>query len=429
MKRASSIQVWLIVLLCIGLLACQKNNEIKAATPGESGVKQSVDEVAASPSFGSDAISLYESWPKETELDNPEIPEATDLWISIIDAAKESIDFSEYYAISAPDSDLERVIEAIKRAGSRGVKIRFIVDKGMLRDDNAILPTQIAQWPNTELRIIDFSAITGGVQHAKYFIIDKKIAYFGSQNFDWRSLEHISELGALVQNPELVLPLQETFELDWALAGDRSAEYTKSEHTMPVRIVYKGEETQVTSALSPKDLLPDPALWDLPQILELIANAKKRIDIQLLNYTITNYDKSSFTEIDDALIAAAERGVKVRLMVSDWSKRKKYIADLQRLEPINNIESKMIVIPEASTGFIPFARTIHSKFMVVDEDAAWLGTSNWSGDYFYNSRNVGIVVKGRAFNKDLSHSFELYWDSAYAESTDPQKQYEERKRY
>ena len=36
----------------------------------------------------------------------------------------------------------------------------------------------------------------GGVLHAKYFIVDDRDAFFGSQNFDWRALEHNYELGA-----------------------------------------------------------------------------------------------------------------------------------------------------------------------------------------------------------------------------------------
>lgn len=45
----------------------------------------------------------------------------------------------------------------------------------------------------------------GGVQHAKYF---------GSQNFDWRAIEHIQELGLRVRVPEVVQALGALFEYD-----------------------------------------------------------------------------------------------------------------------------------------------------------------------------------------------------------------------
>lgn len=426
--------LFVALFMCVALWACQKtaNTQSPTSQPGTSPQAQelaSEPEQAQAESLPGDALTLYESWPSETSLDNPEIADAADLWIAAIDSAQHSLDFSQYYAITAPDSKLSLVLQAIQRATQRGVHVRFIVDKGMLKDDNAQLPKELASWPNIELRVIDMEPLTGGVQHSKYFIVDNSKAFFGSQNFDWRSLEHISEMGAFLQVPELVAPLRETFEIDWALALNGQAELNQHKHTMPVAIQYKGEETLVTSALSPQKLLPDDALWDLPQILALIQQAKTRIDIQLLNYTTMNYDKTKFTEIDDALIAAAQRGVHVRLMVSDWSKRGKYIKDLQRLEQIPNIDTKMLVVPEAARGFIPFARTIHSKFMLVDQDGTWLGTSNWSGDYFYNSRNVGLVAKGQKLNADLSKSFEHYWESEYAQSTDPQMKYEERRRF
>jgi len=375
---------------------------------------------------------LYESWPSETTLDNPNIADVGEVWLEAIRSARQTIDFSHYYAITAPNTTLEKVVDVLKEAAQRGVKIRFIVDASMNRDDNAALPALLATFPNLELRFIDYKQIIGGVQHAKYFIVDGKTAFFGSQNFDWRSLEEIAEMGARMTVPELVRPLIEIFEIDWQLAQDPTAtpQINQTNCPAPVTTAYRGETIEVVSALSPKGLIPcEDALWDLPMILSLIDHATQAIDIQLLNYATTNYDKTTFFEIDEALIRAAERGVRVRLLVSDWSTRSKYLQDLQRLERIDNIETRMITIPEHSSGFVPYSRTIHSKFMVVDDNAAWLGTSNWSGDYFYQSRNVGIVVKGERFNRDLKQSFEHYWSSDYAHAVDPDASYPAKKTF
>jgi phosphatidylserine/phosphatidylglycerophosphate/cardiolipin synthase-like enzyme len=84
----------------------------------------------------------------------------------------------------------------------------------------------------------------------------------------------------------------------------------------------------------------------------------------------------------------------------------------------------MVTIPQHSSGFIAFARTIHSKILVVDEERAWIGTSNWKGDYFHHSRNVGLVVEGRSFGARLGASFADLWQSTYAEAVDPARVYE-----
>lgn len=378
------------------------------------------------------ALMLFESWPDETTLDNDHIANVVPVWIEAIQQAKTSIDFEEFYAVNADENGaqipatraLTRVIDAIKAATERGVKIRFIIDKKMSSGENAGLPEKLAQIPGVELRAISYDKIAGGVQHAKFFIVDGETAYFGSQNFDWRSLTQISEMGARVRGKELVRPLVDIYELDWMLAENPDQEISKTQCYSPTVLDYRGEATTVETVASPQKVLPCDQMWDLPKIIAMIDNAQKTIAFQLLNYATVNYDKSVFMELDKALTAAAARGVQVRMLVSDWSARPKYMADLKRLTNENaNFEAKMIEIPEHSSGFVPYSRTIHSKFLVVDDDKTWLGTSNWSGDYFYNSRNVGIIATGKKLNEDLTKSFDRYWNSEYSIPMDPTKYY------
>lgn len=369
-------------------------------------------------------LMIYESWPEETTLNNAHIADVVPVWLDAINGAKETIDFSEFYAIAKPGKALDPIIDALKNAAGRGVKIRFIVDARMNKDENAELPAMLASIKNIEVRTVDFAAVSGGVQHAKYFIVDGKTVYFGSQNFDWRSLNQISEMGARLRPEALVLPFKQIFELDWKLANGEPAPFNTQCGAAPVATVdYKGEPTRVETVASPKGMLPCEDLWDLPKIIDMIEHAKKSVSVQLLNYATTNYDKTKFTSLDDALIQAAKRGVKVRLLVSDWSTKPKTISDLKRLAGVDNIETRMIEIPEHSEGFVPFSRTIHSKFLVVDDDKTWLGTSNWAGDYFNKSRNLGIIATGKTLNRELTVSFDRYWNSAYGIPVDPSQNY------
>ena len=368
-------------------------------------------------------LMVYESWPLETSLDNDHIANVIPVWIEAIDSAKETLDFSEFYAVNEPGWGLDKVIAALKRAARRGVKIRFLVDGAMYKDDNIALPTELGAITNIEVRVVKYNDITGGVQHSKYFIVDGKTGYYGSQNFDWRSLEHISEMGARLRPAQLVEPMRQIFEIDWALAENPNAGVTPSACAGPVDIDYKGESTRVELIASPKDLLPCADMWDLPRLVDLINHAKKSVAVQLLNYATKNYDKTTFMELDDALTAAAARGVHVRLMVSDWSTKPKNMADLKRLASHDNFEAVMIEIPEHSSGFVPYSRTIHSKFLVVDDEDTWIGTSNWAGDYFYKSRNVGVIAHGKKLNAEMTLSFDRYWNSEYAIHVDPNVDY------
>lgn len=369
---------------------------------------------AAPPAPAPSLFQLVESAPVETELNHPDIPDAADVWISMIDGAKQRVDLSHFYVVSAPGSRLEDVIAALERAGKRGVSIRFLVD-AKFRGSNPADLERVDRIKNLELRRIDFGLLAGGVQHAKYMVVDGREAFVGSQNFDWRSLEHIQELGVRVAEPGLVAAVADVFETDWALAGGapRDARVHQCKASFPVAIGEGEAALQVTPALSPTGWIPDEALYDLPQIVGLIDGAKRSVRVQLLNYKAT--ERQGYWEVlESAIRRAAGRGVQVELMMADWSAKQGTIEGLQSLEVLPNLEVRLVSIPAWSGGFIPFARVVHAKYLVVDGQRAWLGTSNWSRDYFVQTRGVGFVVEGASFAGTLDRLFEEAWRGPYA---------------
>jgi phosphatidylserine/phosphatidylglycerophosphate/cardiolipin synthase-like enzyme len=109
----------------------------------------------------------------------------------------------------------------------------------------------------------------------------------------------------------------------------------------------------------------------------------------------------------------------VELMVSDWSKRSGNIEGLKSLQVLPGMTVKLVTIPAWSGGFIPYARVIHAKFMVVDGRRVWIGTSNWERSYFYASRNVGLMVESEKLARRLDRFFVDNWDGPYAARVDP----------
>ena len=89
---------------------------------------------------------------------------------------------------------------------------------------------------------------------------------------------------------------------------------------------------------------------------------------------------------------------------------------LKSLQVLTNIEVGISTIPEYSGGFIPFARVEHCKYMVVDSQWLWLGTSNWSWSYFHNSRNLGLVIQSKEANNTVHEIFWKSWTSPYCET-------------
>jgi phosphatidylserine/phosphatidylglycerophosphate/cardiolipin synthase-like enzyme len=154
--------------------------------------------------------------------------------------------------------------------------------------------------------------------------------------------------------------------------------------------------------VSPEKLAGRDASWDLPLLLAKIGAAKREIDVEVLTYKKKNRDGSSFTELDDALRAAAARGVKVKLLISTWGEKDEAV---KALATTPNVEVAVIAVGKHSSGEIPFARVAHAKYALFDGAEAWVGTGNWEGDYFYQSRNVSLFATGGPIVRDLARVF------------------------
>lgn len=370
-------------------------------------------------------IEIIESTPVGTTLDNPDIRDAKDVWIEMIKNAKKRIDIAQFYvANDTKHLVLQHVVDELKKAGKRGVHIRFLIDSKFYSTypDDA---DKLRLIKNLTLKTIDYGKLAGGVMHAKYFIIDDKTVYFGSQNFDWRSLTQIHELGLLVKNKKFASMVKDVFNTDWEIASGMSKfkALKRKKYWIPITVGEKNEDVQITPVFAPKKVIPDRRLSNEKNILKLIKDAHSRIEVQVMTFSPVGYSGEFYFRLFEALMEAANKGVNVRLIVTDWSVGHPAIDYLKSMSILPNIDVKISSIPLAPEGFIPYARVEHCKYMVVDDDKAWIGSSNWTKDYFYSSRNVGAVVKGKKMNQDLHRIFQKSWDSPYTEFVDINKSY------
>jgi phosphatidylserine/phosphatidylglycerophosphate/cardiolipin synthase-like enzyme len=396
-----------IFLFCLVLIGCAPAPE--PVRPAASGLQ----------SAGS--VDLVESVPVETALDHPDIADAYQVWPAMIGAAERTIDIAEFYLSNAPRSRLEPVLAAIEAAADRGVAVRLLVDANFSKKYPEPIE-RLAAHRGIAVRRFDVGAVMGGVLHAKYFVVDGRDAFIGSQNFDWRSLTHIQEMGVRLRDPAAAAAYVQVFDLDWDLAGGAPPPPPRP---LPISFpeIAAGQPATLTPVFSPRGFLPDPASWELPRIVALIDGARRSVHVQVLTYKTKSRDGSPFHDLDDALRRAAARGVEVRLLVSDWSKRRGSVEAVQRLARVPGVEVRFLDIPPWSGGFVPFARVAHAKYMVVDAARAWVGSSNWEGDYFTRSRNAGVIVEGTAFGEQLERVFRDGFEGRYAEPVDPERAY------
>jgi len=370
----------------------------------------------------SPGLELVVTAPVETKLTKTDLRSTQEVWLELIDAAKISIDFGQMYVNSKAGEPLERVLEALEKAGRRGVKIRFLLEEKMLHASDLTTIERLKKIPNLTLRIFPVAKMSeGGIFHAKYFIVDKTQAYLGSANFDWRSLKHIHETGVKIFDDTLVRDLQSLFEFDWR--AFEILEKGKVVAISPAKATKATKKRDKFLIAGPKSFLPKGIPAAEEEIPNLLAEAKEEIRIQLLDYYPLNRDKTFYPVLDNALRAAQARGVKIRLLVSHWNSSKPGIDHLKSLSILPNTEVKIMTVPEANEGFISFARVNHSKFVVIDKEIGIIGTSNWSGGYFDKTRSVELVVRDGAMAKRLRGLHDQLWNSSLSEPIEVDYEY------
>jgi cardiolipin synthase len=119
---------------------------------------------------------------------------------AIMDAREELVITTPYFG---PDDGL---LQALMAASHRGVKVTLIVPK---RNDSTLVAWSSRSFYADMLAAgIHISEFHGGLLHTKSLLIDRRIAIFGSVNFDQRSLRLNFEISLIVYDPEFCARLE-----------------------------------------------------------------------------------------------------------------------------------------------------------------------------------------------------------------------------
>lgn len=367
-------------------------------------------------------FEIVESIPVETDLDNDEIRNTDEVWLEMINNAKSTIDIEQFYIADEVGEPLEKILNAIIDKAESGVKIRVLIESKMANTYPGPIK-RLKDSKNIELRILSAFKKNHGINHAKYFIIDRERVFIGSQNFDWRALKHIHEIGVNIYHKEFAETITGIFELNWQQAETNKLVETKP-HGEITKYEMKINDEKVIffPTASPYNNMPDKFYADELAIVEAISQAKRSVKIQVLSYSPSAYGEY-YETLDNAIRSAAQRGVKVEMIVSDWCQHKYEVPYLKSLQILPNVDVKMTTIPEFSEKYVPYARVEHCKMMTIDDNITWIGTSNWKKNYFHASRNLGIIIESKTINSKIAEIFDKSWNSEYANLIDINKAY------
>ncbi|KAG5450740.1 5'-3' exonuclease pld3 [Clonorchis sinensis] len=364
-------------------------------------------------------ILLVESIPQNLtySLDSPKHASTLFAWQVLLDQVTHNLSLASFYwsLLAEPQFNRSAIHEGraiydtlLEKA--KQVKLT-VAQSGAKKENNELDQLSAA---GAQIYWVDVARSLGqGVLHTKLWAIDRKHGYIGSANMDWRSLTEVKELGGLLLNcPELVHELEKIHGAYCLATESIPARWPKEletvyNHTNPLVTKINGVRSRVYVSGSPREFNPPGRTYDLDAILLTIAQAKKYIYISVMDYSpeVVNYDTETpnkyWPAIDTALREAAiDRGVEVRLLISRWPYTVptmfKYLSSLKALNGIggSQIRVRYFVVPSFTDEqiMIPHARVNHNKYMVT-EKTAYIGTSNWSGDYFLYTGGAGLVIE------------------------------------
>ncbi|XP_049684422.1 5'-3' exonuclease PLD4 isoform X2 [Accipiter gentilis] len=402
-------------------------------------------------------------------------------WMRLLDVAQEKIHVASYYwsltgkDINVNDSSSkqgEDILKRFEKLLAENISVYVAASMPTLATNSTDL--ELLEEKGAHVKKIDFGHLAGGVLHSKFWIVDMKHIYIGSANMDWRSLSQVKEFGAVIYNCScLAKDLWKTFSTYWDL-GHANATIpfpwplnysTHINKHRPLEVEFNGVLTKAYFSASPPVFCPEGRTHDLFAIISIISEAQKFVYVSVMEYFPTSrfvHPERYWPAIDNALRRAAfNYRVQIRLLVSCWTHSDPaMLYYLRSLRALNNpqahisvdvaigtrlecikwsgdgveapnmlrlpqqreVTEKLFIVPVLNHTNIPHGRVNHNKYMVTDK-VAYIGTSNWSEDYFVNTAGVGLIIKQNLTNlqrkqlpiqEQLKNLFERDWNSEYA---------------
>uniref|UniRef100_UPI0035901514 5'-3' exonuclease PLD3-like n=1 Tax=Myxine glutinosa TaxID=7769 RepID=UPI0035901514 len=398
------------------------------------------------------SVTLLESIPEGLHYPAPSPVHSSifQAWLELLGTAQTSLDVASFYW-TLRDSDLglnftsawqgKQVLDAFLSLPSEGVAIKIATDGSTNSRKRSKEDIEDLENKGVTVRAVDFDKLTTGVLHTKLWVVDLKHVYLGSANMDWRSLTQVKELGVVLYNCScLAQDVQKVFLEYWWL-GQPGATIPKPwpekfstniNQENPLHVNLNGTPSTLFLTSSPHQLCSSGRTEDLTAIVTTINNANEFVYIAVMDYvpaSLYSAQHKFWPVIDDALRhAALDRNVEVKLLTSCWPHTNLatffFLQSLQALDGIfghARINTKFFITPASKEQQkIPYARVNHNKYMVTDQ-AAYIGTSNWSEDYFKNTAGVALVInqtgslgQGLTVQEQMRAVFLRDWDSPFA---------------
>ncbi|WP_101296467.1 phospholipase D-like domain-containing protein [Halegenticoccus soli] len=303
-----------------------------------------------------------------------------------------------------------RIADELAAAAGRGVAVRVLVDDapvgGMTDREAAALDRLVAA--GVEVEVVGGERARYAFHHAKYAVVDDRAIVLtenwkpsgtgGNGSRGW---------GVVVRSPEVAAELARVFETDTGWRDSTPWEGFRRGRTF--------HPSEPADGSYPARVDPEPVGVDRVRILTAPGNAEAGIVRELDGATdridvIQPTVGSPTHPFLRACVRAAERGVRVRILLSGaW-----YVAEENRaLVDGLNAHAERRDLPLSARVAEPRGRyeKIHAKGVVVDDRTVVVGSANWNNHSVRENREVALVLESRDAAAYYRGVFESDWNA------------------
>lgn len=275
--------------------------------------------------------------------------------------------------IAVQEIDHKPIAEAIINARKRGVTVDVVIEQSYLLSHRIPEDPFVPCGRNEENRFLYNAILRATVDiksdfntkifHQKFIVLGNSVL-MGSTNFTTtgvtKNLNHV----VIIDDAEVANAYSREFrEIQQGRFGRWSIDRDE-----------KPKEARVSGIRVKPLFAPDHA--PEMEIMKQILKAKKRIDFAVFTF-------SQSSGIDDALIAASERGVKVRGILDRMQANQKWAAT----HLLANAGVEIMVV--GNTGDLG---KLHHKMMTIDDSVSIFGSFNYTGPAnVSNDENIIII--------------------------------------
>ncbi|EMA50878.1 MULTISPECIES: phospholipase D-like domain-containing protein [Halococcus] len=331
------------------------------------------------------------------------LPDAPAVPIDVLESAERRILLAGYTFSS------ERATAALERAAERGVEVRVLVDDapvGGMTTRQAKLLDRLTS-AGVAVEVIGGERARYDYHHPKYAVIDDR-ALVMTENWKPSGTGGRSSRGwgAVVRSSETAAELAEIFRADIGWRDTVSWGEFRANETFETEAAANGS---YPTSFEPKEIETQGV-----QLLTAPDNAERvlvdRIDRADESVEIVQASIGSRRQpLLEAAIRAAERGVDVRILLSSqWysEEENSELADwLNRKAEDENL-SLDAKVADPGDRF----EKIHAKGVVIDREAAVVGSLNWNNNSADENREIAVVLEGTEAGEYYGKVFDADWE-------------------